>query len=203
MRRSSRTWRRNWSTVVPHSSSTLSKFAPVACTDGCKMLVDLRFRRIRGRVTIDLLEDEPAINQRLEGRGDRVGRRPRRHEREPSRHRTSDCMMIAPSTTARMRSMISARAETGAATSVANEQHMQLEPRHLVAVSPSFLLLVGPHPHSLSLGGFAPRSGRRRFFQNAWPMLKWKARRGSSVPPISRRSSLKPTSKRMGPIGDR
>ena len=24
-------------------------------------------------------------------------------------------------------------------------------------------LLVGPHPHSRSLGGFAPRSGRRRF----------------------------------------
>jgi hypothetical protein len=26
-----------------------------------------------------------------------------------------------------------------------------------------FLLLAGPHPRSLALGGFAPRAGRRRF----------------------------------------
>jgi len=30
-----------------------------------------------------------------------------------------------------------------------------------------FSLLAGPHPRSLSLGGFAPRSGRRRcWFHN-------------------------------------
>ena len=29
-------------------------------------------------------------------------------------------------------------------------------------------MLAGPHPHSLLLGGFAPRSGRRRSSQCAW-----------------------------------
>jgi hypothetical protein len=37
--------------------------------------------------------------------------------------------------------------------------------------SPTYCLLfsmrVGPHPDALSLGGFAPRSGRRRFYDPA------------------------------------
>ena len=31
-----------------------------------------------------------------------------------------------------------------------------------VLVDVHFFMLAGPHPRSLSLGGFAPRSGRRR-----------------------------------------
>ena len=38
--------------------------------------------------------------------------------------------------------------------------------------------------------------------QNAWPMLKWSARRGSSSPPTILRSILNPTSNRIGPTGD-